>query len=179
MLRDVLDALEEAGHVATVLATAEPDLDRDVEVVIDDRDLSAAINAHLADLAPTGQADQVAIVMADLALLTPSALEGLLNTEGDVVIAPGLGGGTNALVVRDPAFRVDYHGASYRDHCEVATDIGASVTTLDSFRLAVDVDAPDDLVEVLLHGEGRAAGWLERAGFDLETDDGRVRARRQ
>jgi 2-phospho-L-lactate guanylyltransferase len=179
MLVDVIDAIEAAGQVPTVLATAEPDLDRNVEVVIDERDLSPAINAHLEELAPTSHEDQVAIVMADLALITPTALEDLLTTDGDVVIAPGLGGGTNAIVVRDPGFRVDYHGASYRDHRGAAGAVGASVTTVDSFRLAVDVDDPDDFVEVLLHGDGRTVEWLERAGFELDTDDGRVRARRR
>jgi 2-phospho-L-lactate guanylyltransferase len=179
MLRDVLDALVEAGREPTVLATAEPDLDRDVALAVDDRDLSAAINAYLEELGPTGQANQVAIVMADLALVTPAAVDRVLTADGDVVIGPGLGGGTNALVVRDPDFRVDYHGASYRDHREAATAVGASATTVDSFRLAVDVDAPDDLVEVLLHGEGQATAWLREAGFSIEPDDGRVRAVRE
>jgi 2-phospho-L-lactate guanylyltransferase len=179
MLVDVLDALADAGRGPTVLATAEPDLDRDIEVVIDDRALTPAIDAALDRHVPSGRDDQVAIVMADLALLTPSALDRLFAADGDVVIAPGLGGGTNALVVRDLAFRVDYHGLSYRDHSEAAASIGAETTTVDSFRLAVDVDDPDDLVEVLLHGDGQAAAWLRDAGFTLEPGDGRVRAVRR
>jgi 2-phospho-L-lactate guanylyltransferase len=46
------------------------------------------------------------------------------------------------------------------------------VTTVDSFRLAVDVDDLADLVEVLVHGTGSAAEWLRDAGFALETEGG-------
>jgi len=45
---------------------------------------------------------------------------------------------------------------------------------VDSFRLATDVDDPTDLAEVLLHGEGEAADWLEARGFEASFDDGRV-----
>ena len=171
MLSDVCEAIVDAGREPTVLATGDVDCSHDV--VVDDRPLTAAVNAHLDTLGTP-----VAVVMADLALATPSALERLFDRAGDVVVAPGLGGGTNALVVRHDDFSVDYHGASVRDHRRIAREIGASLAEVDSFRLAVDVDEPADLAEVLLHGEGRAREWLHDAGFELETTDGRVVARR-
>jgi 2-phospho-L-lactate guanylyltransferase len=116
--------------------------------------------------------------MADLALATPTALDRLFVPETDVVLTPGRGGGTNAVVARHPDFRVDYHGASIRDHRTIAADVDASLATVDSYRLATDVDEPDDLVEVLLHGEGRAADWLRDRGFEVVARDGRVEARR-
>jgi len=180
MLEDVLDALASGDHDPTVVATAPVDCDAPVEV--DDRPLTDAVNDRL----PGGgdgengdtAADPVAVVMADLALATPRALHRLFAPDADVVFAPGRGGGTNALVVRDPAFRVDYHGASIRDHRAIARDVGAETATVDSFRLATDVDEPDDLVEVLLHTEGRAAAWLREAGFAVTAADGRVEATR-
>ena len=172
MLADVLDALAATDTDPTVLATDPVECAAPVEV--DDRPLTEAVNARLET------ADEaLAVVMADLALVTPAALSRLFGTIGDVVLAPGRGGGTNALVVRHPDFRVDYHGASVRDHREAATAVGAETAEVDSFRLATDVDEPADLVEVLLHSEGRAARWLREAGFDVETGDGRVRARRE
>lgn len=164
LLADVLEAVVDAGGEPTVLATDS--IDCELPVVIDDRPLTDAVNAALDP--------PMAIVMADLALATPDALRKLFDSDGDVVIAPGLGGGTNALVVRHDEFAVDYHGASVRDHRRIATEIDATVAEIDSFRLAVDVDEPDDLVEVLLHSEGRASSWLQSAGFELETDRGRV-----
>jgi 2-phospho-L-lactate guanylyltransferase len=125
-----------------------------------------------------GATESTAVVMADLALATPDALARLFEPDADVVLAPGLGGGTNAFVARHPSFRVDYHGASIRDHREAARDLDATVATVDSFRLAADVDVPADLAEVLLHGDGRSAAWLRDAGFELAVDGGRVGAAR-
>lgn len=180
MLRDVLDAVERAGHDPTVLATESVSL-RDAAVVVDDRPLTTAVNDALDDFGRSDAdgGDEVAVVMADLALATPDAVRRLADTEGDVVVAPGRGGGTNALVVRHPEFRVDYHGASYRDHRRIAEEVGASVGVVDSMRLSTDVDDPSDLAEVLLHGRGESRQWLVEAGFELDISEGRVGVRRE
>lgn len=175
MCADVLDAIQESGHDPEVLATAAVDVDAPVR--IDDRPLTEAVNAALDDAFDDG-AERVGIVMADLALATPAALDRLFAAEGDVVLAPGRGGGTNAIVTRHPGFRTDYHGVSIRDHREAARAVGADVREVDSFRLATDVDESDDLVEVLLHGEGRAREWLVEAGFEMAGADGRATLRR-
>jgi len=168
MLRDVLAALDAVQRPldVTVLSTGPVD-GVDAAVEIDERPLTPAVNDRL-ETAPT------AVVMADLALATPNALADLLGSEADLVIAAGLGGGTNALLARDPAFRVDYHGASYCDHLAIAREAGLSVREVDSRLLAVDIDEPADLVEVLVHGDGAARDWLEDAGFELAVGGGRV-----
>lgn len=168
MCRDVVAAIQAAGHDPTVLATAPIDLGA-APVDVDDRPLTPAVNAALAE------ADlPVAIAMADLPLVTPAALDRLVGDPAEVVVAPGLGGGTNALVVRTDAFSVDFHGVSIRDHREAATTAGVDVSVVDSFRLALDVDEPDDLAEVLLHAEGRAREWLDSAGLSVAVREGRV-----
>lgn len=164
MLVDVLGAVRGAGHVPTVLATEPTEVD--APVVVDDRPLTPAVNDVLADWT----ADRLGVVMADLALVTPAALERLTTPDADLVLAPGRGGGTNALVVADLDFRVDYHGASIRDHRRTARRGGASVVEVDSFRLSTDVDEPADLVEVLLHGDGAARDWLRDHRFELTVD---------
>ncbi|EMA52981.1 2-phospho-L-lactate guanylyltransferase [Halococcus thailandensis] len=166
MLADVLAAIRESGHEPELLATAP--IDRNVPTIVDERPLTAAVNAILETDSP------VAIVMADLPLATPAALARLFEASEDVVLAPGRGGGTNALVARHPDFRVDYHGTSFLDHREGARRVGASVGTVDSFRLATDIDEQMDLAELLVHGEGTARAWLDRAGVRLVRDEGRV-----
>jgi len=168
MLLDVCDAVADAGHEPTVLSTAPTDVPW--PVVVDDRPLTEAVNARC--VPPT------AVVMADLALATPTAIRRLFAADGEVVLAPGLGGGTNAAVVRHDAFDFDYHGASIRDHREAARAVDADLVSVDSFRLAVDVDETRDLVECLLHADGRADRWLREAGFGVETTDGRIAATR-
>jgi 2-phospho-L-lactate guanylyltransferase len=171
MLTDVLESVRAAGGDPTLLAT-EP-VGADAPVAVDDRPLTEAVNAVLAESFADG-ADAVAVVMADLALATPAALGRLFGATGDLAVAAGRGGGTNALVSRHPAFRVDYHGASYLDHLRVAREVGASVREVDSARLGTDVDERDDLAELLVHGDGAARAWLRDAGFELDVSDGRV-----
>ncbi|RAW44872.1 2-phospho-L-lactate guanylyltransferase [Halorubrum sp. 48-1-W] len=201
MLADVLSAIVDAGGDPRVLATDEIDpttapatAPLDPPVTVDDRPLTDAVNAALEERRPGEAVGAVAVVMADLALATPEALERLFGgavtgrrdgdadtprhaettAPADVTIAPGRGGGTNALVVSHPRFRVDYHGASYLDHRRIAAELGATVRTVDSYRLATDVDEHADLAEVLLHGDGAAVRWLREAGFALDADGGRV-----
>jgi 2-phospho-L-lactate guanylyltransferase len=172
MLSDVLEAIRATGRDPELLTTASVDVD--APMTVDERPLTEAVNAALA-----GTEGPVAVVMADLALAMPAALDRLFAPDADVVLAPGRGGGTNALVARHPAFRVDYHGVSFRDHREAAAEIGAETAVVDSHRLATDVDERADLAEVLVHAEGEAAGWLRAAGFALSTDGGRVEVVRE
>lgn len=171
MVVDVLSATAAAGYRPTLLATAAIDDDRitsRASIVVDDRPLTAAVNAQLADGEPT------LVVMADLPLIEAEDVRRLADSQADITVAAGLGGGTNALAVREPSFRVDYHGASYLDHCQAAERLGATLEAVDSRRLATDIDEPADLAEVMIHSNGEAAQWLVAAGFELETTDGRV-----
>ncbi|WP_435155313.1 2-phospho-L-lactate guanylyltransferase [Haladaptatus sp. DFWS20] len=171
MLEDVLSSIRATGYEPKVLTTSR--IDVDAPLMVDSRPLTPAVNDVLA-------ADEAtAIVMADLALATPGVLERLFSTAGDVVLAPGRGGGTNALVSRHSEFRVDYHGTSYLDHRRNAQDVGASTAEMDSHRLATDVDESSDLAEVLIHCDGSASDWLREAGFSLSVTDGRVEANRE
>jgi len=168
MLRDVCSTLEAIDVSPTVLST-DP-IDCRWPVVVDNGPLTDAVNARLEPPA--------AVVMSDLALATPEALSRLFEADGGVVLAPGLGGGTNALVTRTPGFYTDYHGASIADHRRIASAADAEATLVDSFRLAVDIDEADDLAELLLYGSGRSAEWLRAAGFEVTTTRGRVTVRR-
>ncbi len=175
MLRDVLAAARTVDHEVRVLATAPVD-GLPVPVDVDDRPLTPAVNDVLA--AADGP---VAVLTADLPLVDGAAVERLFAAadDGTVVLAPGLGGGTNALVAGHPAFRVDYHGVSVRDHRAAARSVGATVCEVDSRRLATDVDDPADLVEVLIHAPASRAGrWLADAGFGVGVDGGRASAER-
>lgn len=169
MLKDVYEAVGATDHSPVVLSTrtlereSEPVRGFDVEVCSEP--LTPAVNTVLEN-----EEAPVAVIVADLPLVTPAALERLFASDDDFVVAPGRGGGTNAFVTRDPRFRVDYHGTSFLDHLERASELGADVHVVDSFRLSTDADEPEDLVEVLLHGEGHAAEFV-RDRFELVEDD--------
>lgn len=171
MAQDVVEAVSAAGHTPRLVTTAPTEFD--CRETVDDRSLTRAVNARLAGHEPS-PADPLGVVMADLPLVGPETVRRLTAGDEDVRIAPGLGGGTNALVVRHPAFRVDYHGASCLDHEQIAREVGATAGWIDSRRLATDIDEPQDLTEVLLHGEGAARAWLTDHGFEIDVGDGRV-----
>lgn len=167
MLDDVLVTVRASGHEPLVVSTTP--VDTSATVTVDKRPLTDAINETLQELTLPA-----AVVMADLPLVTSSHLQTFFSHPEDVVLAPGLGGGTNAMVVRHSAFRVDYHGTSFRDHLTTARDLGVTVREADSWRLMIDIDEPDDLVEVILHGDGSARTWLLDRGFSIDAENGRV-----
>ncbi|MFB6224542.1 MAG: 2-phospho-L-lactate guanylyltransferase [Haloarcula sp.] len=167
MLRDVLDAIRDAGGSPLVVSRSRLDLPR-TPVSVDARPLSTAVNEQL-----RASASGTAVVMADLPLVTATTLADLFDHDGDVVLAYGKGGGTNALVSRHDDFAVDYHDGSYRTHLQTTAAIGASLAEVDSYRLALDIDEPNDLAELLLYGSGEAVEWLRDNGFSVDDTGGR------
>lgn len=171
MLDVVVERLQNSGHEVEVLATES--IDSTGDVTVDNRPLTPAVNDAVATTS-----EPVGIVMADLPLLTSESIAKLFEATGDIVIAPGIGGGTNALVVDHDGFYVDFHNVSYGDHRQIARECGASLTTVDSFRLALDIDEPADLGEILLHGTGRVATWLRERGIEIDGSGGRMTVER-
>jgi 2-phospho-L-lactate guanylyltransferase len=169
MLADVVGAVRAAGLDPLLLSTHPYDCPG-VEVRLAPVGLSDALNALLPTLA-----GPVLIVMADLPLADAEAVRRLVGTACDVAIAPGRGGGTNAIYLRDPTrFHVDYYEVSVQKHLQIAEDAGLSVECVDSFRLYLDLDEEEDLVDLLIHGRGAARSCLESLGIGLAVTRGRV-----
>lgn len=169
MLRDVLDIVSGFGSV-TVLS--RPGLDAtevglNIEILESELDLNDALNAFIAGEASRGWPEDILIVMADLALLTQDEVAGIIRCPGDVVLCPGRGGGTNMILIRSPQFRTCYRGLSFPRHQEYARKAGLVATVFESFRAGSDIDCPDDLAELLLHGRGEARELLVNMGFCL------------
>jgi 2-phospho-L-lactate/phosphoenolpyruvate guanylyltransferase len=175
MLRDVLDAITGLGDV-TILSRSglkKKDLGLDVDILESDLELNDALNALIEEQASQGWPFDIFIIMADLALLTKDVVNGILDTEGDVILCPGRGGGTNMILIRSQMFRTRYCGLSFPKNVDFARKAGLKAEIYESFRAATDIDEPDDLVEVLLHGHGKTKSVLESMGFFL-SDKGRM-----
>ena len=169
MLTDVLEAVTAAGCTPLVLATT-PYSVAGVRVSVTDADLSTALNTLLAD-----QAGPVLIMMADIPLATKEAVTAVIRSRADVAIVPGRGGGTNAIFLQHgSSFSTDYSGQSFMKHCRIAEDRNLSLEVIDSFRLYVDIDEEDDLVDLLIHGTGESATLLRSFGFQPVSMKGRV-----
>ena len=172
MLNQVIDSLKEAGiEKIDILTPSDYGLEdmTKVRVLLDEKDLNEALNRYL-----EGAEEPVLIVMADLPLLSPEHIKGITSTKKDICIVPGKGGGTNALFIRNPSsYRVKYYGSSFLTHCSIATDAGQNFEIYDSFLAGTDIDEPEDLVELLIHGKGTSRDYINRK-FKLEVSRGRV-----
>ncbi|MDI9632510.1 MAG: 2-phospho-L-lactate guanylyltransferase [Methanolinea sp.] len=173
MLSDVVGAVLGAGCSPRVISTA-PFGFAGCPVEVIPSGLNEALNGVL-----SGMDGPVLVIMADLPLADAPAVRRLLETGMDVAIVPGRGGGTNAIYLsRGSSFRVDYYGASFLKHVRIARERGLSCEVVDSFRLHTDVDEEEDLVELLIHGEGSSRQFLVERGFELAIDRGRVGIKR-
>ena len=119
------------------------------------------------------------IIMSDLPLATGANVTELVSTTAQMAMVPGRGGGTNAIFLKHPSrFRADFYGASFLKHLEIAAAADLSCEIIDSFRLHDDIDEVEDFVEILTLGSGSTRRYLERLGFVLATEDGRVGVKR-
>jgi len=169
MLHDVADAVFGAGCLPRVVSTA-PVASPPCPVEIIPLGLNETLNSLL-----SGMDGPVLIIMADLPLATASAVRRVVETSAGMAIVPGRGGGTNAIyLARGDSFRVNYYGASFLKHLGIARERGISCEVVDSFRLHTDVDEKEDLVELLIHGQGRSRQFLVDSGFELSIEKGRV-----
>jgi len=169
MLADVLDAVLRAGCEPIILAT-EPYSYPGIVVQVSTEGLNAAL-----DSAMSQYGGPVAIIMADCALVSPEAVRRLISGDEMMAVVPGRGGGTNAIFMRQgKLFKAHYYGQSYCKHITFAKETNISYEIVDSFRLHVDIDEEEDLVEVFLHTEGNAKQMLEYIGFKLLVTHGRV-----
>lgn len=172
MLRDVLAVVSGYGEI-TVLSKPglkKEELGVDVAISQSNLELNEALNAFIDSHAKHGWPSDILIVMADLALLTRDVVEGILDCDGDVVLCPGRGGGTNMVLTRSPRFRTCYRGLSFPKHCAQAKRLGLRLNIFESFRAGCDIDEPGDLAEVVLHGRGDAPLMLKKMGFELAKE---------
>lgn len=173
MLHDVVSALRDAEIPVTILSTAEYACEG-ASVAVRNEGLNEALNRFLSD-----SGKPVLIIMSDLPLVTRETILRVVSTEKDIAVVPGTGGGTNILFIRNPkAYHVQYYGYSFKRHLEIAEQLNMTVDVIDSLRMSTDVDEPEDLVELLIHGNGSAKRWLEENGFSLCAEDGRVSVKR-
>jgi 2-phospho-L-lactate/phosphoenolpyruvate guanylyltransferase len=174
MLEDVKAAVKDA-MCSPVLVCSELFDSEDVQVTVIDADLNATLNSLLPlNVGPT------MIIMADLPLADTASIRRVLSTDKDMAIVPGRGGGTNVIFMKEPQkFHVDYYGTSFLKHMKIAAGAGLSVDVIDSFRLHTDIDEPEDIVELLIHGCGKSRVYLEELGFTLMEEKGRVGVERR
>lgn len=178
MLRDVLRTLRSIGMV-TVLA--RPGMREDIIADLDatlrfsELELGDALNGFIDENTAAGWPADILIVMADLPLIREEDVLEMIRTPGGVVLAPGRGGGTNMILIRDSRFRTRYKGLSFAKHKREAEELGIEAGYCYSYRAGCDIDEPGDLIEILLHTNGESRALLERFGLRILESEGRAR----
>jgi 2-phospho-L-lactate guanylyltransferase len=173
MLEDVLDATTaqaswETWVVSPDEAVLEIAVRRRVRPVEEEKPpLSAAVRQAELE-ANERDADALAILLADLPLLTSEALESALRTLGSVVLAPSASdGGTNLLLRRPPrVIGARFGRDSFAKHVDAATQRGLPASVVRRLELTTDLDAPDDLLAVL---EAEKPGRTRDALLELDV----------
>ncbi|MDD2440144.1 MAG: 2-phospho-L-lactate guanylyltransferase [Methanosarcinaceae archaeon] len=172
MLSSVLRALKAAGiEKIDIISPSIYGLEEvEAQVILDEADLNEALNAYLEKAK-----GPVLIIMADLPLLSASHIKEIVSSNKDICIVPGKGGGTNLIFLKNPSdFQVKYYGSSFLAHCAIAEAKALSFEVYDSLLASTDIDEPDDLVELLVHGKGPARDYINQK-FNYEVSRGRVK----
>jgi 2-phospho-L-lactate/phosphoenolpyruvate guanylyltransferase len=114
--------------------------------------LNAALEVAIADVMSRG-AESATILPADVPLAQPEDLQDIIDTgeASDLVVVPSLrDGGTNALHLRPPTIVEPRFGpGSLAAHVALAGERGLRCSILDLERLSLDVDTPEDVVELV------------------------------
>jgi len=168
MLEDVLDAtLGIPGWETWVISPDEAVLEvaarRGARPVPEERPpLSAAVRQVEIDAAEQ-DSHALAILLADLPLLTADALQGALRTLGSVVLAPSEdNSGTNLLLRRPPrVIGARFGRDSFTKHRLAAEARGLPAAVVRHPELTADLDTPGDVVSFLASPRnGRTRGAL-------------------
>lgn len=163
MLEDVLDAAQAVpGWETWVVSPDEVALEiaarRGVRAVPEARPPLANAIRQAEGLAKEAEASALAIVPADLPLVTAETLGQALQTLGAVVLAPSADGGGTSLLLRRPprAIPARFGPDSFRRHLALAEDRGLPVAVVQRRELSFDVDRPGDILTLLAEGrQGR------------------------
>lgn len=185
MLEDVLQTLEQVEAFSRVVVVTRDvsvrtlSLRFGAEILEEAENLgqTEAVNFAVSNLMRTG-ATSVLTVPADIPLVRPSELENLLRAHRlapAITIAPARDElGSNAVLCSPPdALELRFGDNSFYPHLERARKIGIEPTIIKSPGLALDVDVPDDLVELCRYPlQTKALAYLRKSGIAKRLRDG-------
>jgi 2-phospho-L-lactate guanylyltransferase len=185
MLIDVIAACNDSGCFDTVAVLSD-----DSEVFWRTREMGAQPLAEPATLSGLNESltfgqrylgrrvavDELVILPADVPLARAgdvrAVVDALAATAGPrAVLVRSRDNGTNALAMRPPeALPMRFGRDSADAHASAAAEAGIALVELRLDRLAFDIDAPEDLLEMRTLPVGTATlGWLEaRAHYAAE-----------
>jgi 2-phospho-L-lactate/phosphoenolpyruvate guanylyltransferase len=159
MLEDVLDAaLSVPGWETWVVSPDEVALEiaagRGARPIAEAKPPLANAIRQVEAKAKEEGANALAVLPADVPLVTVDTLHEALRTLGAVVLARSADGSGTSLLLRRPprAIPARFGPDSFRRHVELAQARGLPVSIVERRELSFDVDRPDDILTLLADG---------------------------
>jgi len=159
MLEDVLDAaLSVPGWETWVISPDEVALEvaagRGARPIPEAKPPLANAIRQVEAKAKQDGATALAVLPADVPLVTVDTLHEALRTLGAVVLARSADGSGTSLLLRRPprAIPARFGPDSFRRHLELAAQRGLPVSVVERRELSFDVDRPDDILTLLADG---------------------------
>ena len=159
MLEDVLDAaLSVPGWETWVISPDEVALEvaagRGARPIPEAKPPLANAIRQVEAKAKEDGATALAVLPADVPLVTADTLHEALRTLGAVVLARSADGSGTSLLLRRPprAIPARFGPDSFRRHLELAAERGLPVSVVERRELSFDVDRPDDILTLLADG---------------------------
>ncbi|MCI0636745.1 MAG: 2-phospho-L-lactate guanylyltransferase [Actinobacteria bacterium] len=159
MLEDVLDAaLSVPGWETWVVSPDEVALEiaaaRGARPIAEERPPLANAIRQVESLAKEAGAGALAVLPADVPLVTAETLHDALRTLGAVVLARSADGAGTSLLLRRPprAIPARFGPDSFERHLALAAERALPVSVVQRRELSFDVDRPGDILTLLAEG---------------------------
>lgn len=143
----------------------------------EDNFLNNAISDAVGEVKINYPGRDILILPSDIPLLKSEHIATLKSMDKDMIISPSKGGGTNLLCFNpEYDFETKFGPMSYFEHLNHANQLGMSINIIESFYLSLDINTPEDLGELLLHGVGTSSyEYLRSLNIVVKSSHGRER----
>lgn len=139
--------------------------------------LNNALNDAIIDVKDRFPNKDILILPSDVPLIKEQHITTVKNMENDLIISPSKGGGTNLLCFNNSFdFKTKFGDLSYFKHINSAHELNMSINLIESFYVSLDMNTPEDLGELMLHGVGTYSyEFLKSLNIGVYSNHGKER----
>ncbi|RAP48751.1 MAG: 2-phospho-L-lactate guanylyltransferase [Methanosphaera sp. rholeuAM6] len=143
----------------------------------EDNFLNNAIHDAITEVKLNFPNRDILILPSDIPLIKKQHITSVKNMDNDLIISPSKGGGTNLLCFNSSYdYETQFGDMSYFKHLNVANELNMSINLIESFYVSLDMNTPEDLGELLLHGVGTFSfDFLRNIGIIVNGSHGKER----
>lgn len=185
MLKDIIQTLKNE-NVNDIIITSKDhevleyamslDLKIYEESVYESNHLNNALIETIKHIKSKDKHTNIMIIPADIPLISQENIKYIKSNFKNFIIAPSRGGGTNLLYISEHKFTPEFGEFSFFKHKKQAENENIQVNIYDSFFLSLDINTPEDLGELLLHGmKTQTYNYLKKINIKVKNHHGKER----